>query len=1582
MKNSFIYARLVLIILLLAMNDSFSFSNLSEKTLGADIIGFIRILDKESTYSIVMDKSIYDREIETDKGKVIFKDIAIIQLNQLIIDCKLPIAITVATQSVVADSTFNKENKFIIYGNNQLPNNTLMSTFSDFCEKKYRTQNKAELKVYYNNLNNKKFTQDKIARLLLHEILHFFSLGHCYYDMIEDKGAGKPTSIASIDRVMWFSDAGAEKYTIDEEMGLQTMYNPIQFKHEIRGENQNDYFEHDTKILFNKYIKEGDYIVKSPFLDYTLRLQGNSNIPNACFKMMKEREKLDVLYKDDPFYEANFNYNDGILGAPNTIIDKFQFSLSEKVMDVRFPLDEIELDNKGTFKLRMYHEYNEDYIHAYPMIQNHTTGITPRNYENRSYTFSENADDYIDFQVADFKISEPMSNSRLESDEFNIKVQPYSEEQKKYLDWGYIDTGIFNPFYQGVKEVWYSITRYYFNEANELIEDGGYIISSDNIENNFNVTIKDNMITKNSKQIIIDKESTYCIEAFCFDEYRIEVGKTMISFNMKIKADNKKGVTPYDGINIFVESMKDAQLDDDKKSIYWLELKWAHGDIEKDLALNENIKGYKGSEFILKLEGVGKELEILRWSYNNLGYELLDFTKLIDGEQLNKPKISQAVWDEVSANYKSEKYKFKLYLTLEKDNGLKGEKILYPVTEYEFNLTRPITLGTISMVFKKPATGTKNVYGNIAALQEKDTLRVTVPKYATEAEYWGGTEILLDGQVSSYITVPALPEPPFREYGDSIRVYKFVWDFSQQPEGFVTMRARYKDDPLSYDQKKIKVGYSKVWEDFENASNGEIPSGWETKTQYAYPLGLGEEGHYWRTTYNTSTKSNELRTSTYGFSSQRFEILGPLITVPQKSEDVETFLYFDYAREYGEEFVTGGKSLMVMQFCDENGTPLPFEWQPFGSISQNDDYPVTGYPLNQQNFFSPNYVNVDLFPDNLWLNMGFGLSMSDKDYGGMKIRVKFIQFYTVDFVGVIDNWDWSSGTPVWTPTPIVFHPPAYTDAVTHHIDNFRVVTYYMINLPPTIDKVADQEVKQHCGWQRINLTGITHGQNATVGDNEDLEDQKSKLSKFLPQQVVEITLYSDNRVVIPADSLKLELAYTPGDTTAVLMYKPEDIESGSSNITVTVRDDGGIEHNGRDYTEMKFKINVLPFNPPKYDPPMTELESITEDFERFTINLGSHFTDPDGDKINYKYSADSSLVKIERNGDVLTAKSVPDAFGQGSFTIVADDSTGTIPTIVTVPINIANDFDDFEFIEYEIVDEDSIAKMFLPTNFEAQSMNIDEKFKCELTGVRTYTVTLSNTETLNAGTSGNSLTLTPKTDVKGIVDATLGVSVNGRTITDKLRIIVGNLPPEIKAEIADIETPANFKTMYINLKDHYTDPNKDWLGYSVRTTQFKIDTYISFYDDQLIIESKANESGVDSLYISIYDGEFTVRDSLKITIGTPTTQVPYLATPIEDQHVKEDFGTKTVDLSEHFADPAGTGIAYIVDFDSTKVKCTIEEGHLLVMKSVKDFHGYVPIHVSIDDGVQKIKDPNFKDCDPKNVVRISEKIKKALTKLN
>ncbi|MBU4486988.1 MAG: hypothetical protein KKD38_08675, partial [Candidatus Delongbacteria bacterium] len=844
---------------------------------------------------------------------------------------------------------------------------------------------------------------------------------------------------------------------------------------------------------------------------------------------------------------------------------------------------------------------------------------------------------------------------------------------------------------------------------------------------------------------------------------------------------------------------------------------------------------------------------------------------------------------------------------------------------------------------------------------------------------------------------------------------------------------------LSWSQKKTKVEYAETWENFDNAEGGAIPPGWEVKTQYAYPPGNGPELHYWRTTDNTNIydtlgianpefSSNDLRTSSATFSSQRFEILSPVIEIPALRDSVSSFLIFDYARELLNIFFTNGaRSLMVMQYCDEGGNMLPYEYQPIGSMDATetlDDgshYPLTGYPLNLSNFFLPNIAGIHLYPDGIWLKMTFGLAppfttmnlQEDK----RKIRVKFIQYFNNDFVGIIDNWDTSSGTPIWSPSNFILNPPDYTDLTIHHFDNFIVKTYYDINLPPTVKAVADQEVIQHCGWQTIELTGISNGQGAILGDYEEIgtdgkgilkdivkinsveetengtlkitalvRDDKDlkeisfdpnalKASKFPTQQVIEMKITSSNEKLLPLDSLKYE--FTPGADKVDLYYKPVDTENGETELKVWLKDNGGIEHNGRDTTAINFKVNVIPFNAPKYDPPITELTGITEDFPELNINLGDHFKDAEGDPIIFSMSADTALVDITLNEDVLKIKSKKDVFGTGLLTIMADDKSGAIPTIETININIVDDGTDFEFEDqYVIINEDDIPVKNLPDNFEPESMDLTAMFNSESANAAVFSLSLDNEETLNAAISGNNINLTAIQDSMGVAIASIGITINGMQYNTKLKFVVGNFPPVIKAEIADIETPANFKTMNINLKDHYTDPNKDWLGYSVRTTQSKIDTYISFYDDQLIIESKANESGIDSLFISIYDGEFTVRDSLKITIGTPTTQVPYLTAPIEDFHAKEDFGRQEIDLNNHFADPAGTGIAYVVDFDSTKVKCSIEDGHLLVITSVKNFHGYAPMSVGIADGKKVLRPSKFEGCDPKNVVRVIEKIKK------
>ncbi|MCG2759655.1 MAG: hypothetical protein L6407_00400, partial [Candidatus Delongbacteria bacterium] len=817
---------------------------------------------------------------------------------------------------------------------------------------------------------------------------------------------------------------------------------------------------------------------------------------------------------------------------------------------------------------------------------------------------------------------------------------------------------------------------------------------------------------------------------------------------------------------------------------------------------------------------------------------------------------NECTWDvsDIESDQYHIKSEFKWsYIT---ETGQKYEKEQKDSILYDHR--RPITIGTISTVFKDPRNkpDTKNVYGHIDPLDEIDTLKVTVP-IAINPEKWGHVEILKDGKPVPEKIYKPLSEPWYKDSADGLtRTYKFVWNFYDDEEGFVTLRARYKLDTLSWSQKKTKVEYAETWENFDNAEGGALPPGWETKTQYAYPPGNGPEQHYWRTKDNTniydvagmensSFTSNDLRTSTSAFSSQRFEILSPVIEIPDSKDSVATFLYFDYAREL---VGTGGRTLMVMQFCDESGNMLPYEFQPIGSLNADEvleggsHYPLTGYPLNLQNFFSENPYGPSLYPDNLWLNMKFGLSppFTNLPLEGerRKIRVKFIQYYNNDFVGIIDNWDYNSGTPIWNPESFTSNPPTYTGLTFHHFDNFCVKTYYDINLPPTIKAVADQEVIQHCGWQSIELTGISNGQGTILGDYEEIgtdgkgilkdivkinsveetengtlkitalvRDDKDlkeisfdpnalKASKFPTQQVIEMKITSSNEELLPKDSLRYE--FTPGADKVDLYYKPVDTENGETELRVWLKDDGGIEHNGRDTTEIKFKVNVIPFNAPKYDPPITELTGITEDFPEMNINLGDHFKDAEDDPITYSISADTSLVDITLTGGdgkssaVLNIKSKKNVFGTGLLTIMADDKSGAIPTIVTININIVDDGNDFEFEDqYVIINEDDLPVKNLPVNFEPESMDLTAMFNSESANAAVFSLSLDNNKTLNAALSGSNINLTAIQDSMGVAIASIGVTINGMQYNTKLKFVVGNFPPEIKAEIPDIETPAN-----------------------------------------------------------------------------------------------------------------------------------------------------------------------------------------------
>jgi len=121
---------------------------------------------------------------------------------------------------------------------------------------------------------------------------------------------------------------------------------------------------------------------------------------------------------------------------------------------------------------------------------------------------------------------------------------------------------------------------------------------------------------------------------------------------------------------------------------------------------------------------------------------------------------------------------------------------------------------------------------------------------------------------------------------------------------------------------------------------------------------------------------------------------------------------------------------------------------------------------------------------------------------------------------------------------------------------FKVTVKPEVNLPPSINTVFDQSVKEDSTGLSIPLTGIDDGD-------------------ILYQQPVTIDVTTDNPTLITSISVD----YSSPNTTGVINYTIAPNLWGTATVTLTVNDHGGTTFNAGDMTKViTFKINVLQVN--------------------------------------------------------------------------------------------------------------------------------------------------------------------------------------------------------------------------------------------------------------------------------------------------------------------------------------------------------------------------------------------------------------------
>jgi hypothetical protein len=200
------------------------------------------------------------------------------------------------------------------------------------------------------------------------------------------------------------------------------------------------------------------------------------------------------------------------------------------------------------------------------------------------------------------------------------------------------------------------------------------------------------------------------------------------------------------------------------------------------------------------------------------------------------------------------------------------------------------------------------------------------------------------------------------------------------------------------------------------------------------------------------------------------------------------------------------------------------------------------------------------------------------------------------------------------------------------------------NQAPLLATIADPTaILEDADLQSVNLTGIAAG----TGE----------------MQALTITVVSSNPGLIPNPSV----SYTSPGSAAALSYKPVANRSGTSLITVTIKDNGGTLSGGVDTVTKTFSVNVTPIN----DPPTFNIggdqNATDEDSAQSIANWATAISPGSDDetlqKLNFSLDIDNLTLfavppAIDGAGK-LTYTPAPNAHGKAHVAVQLHDDGGT-----------------------------------------------------------------------------------------------------------------------------------------------------------------------------------------------------------------------------------------------------------------------------------------------------------------------------------
>ena len=409
-----------------------------------------------------------------------------------------------------------------------------------------------------------------------------------------------------------------------------------------------------------------------------------------------------------------------------------------------------------------------------------------------------------------------------------------------------------------------------------------------------------------------------------------------------------------------------------------------------------------------------------------------------------------------------------------------------------------------------------------------------------------------------------------------------------------------------------------------------------------------------------------------------------------------------------------------------------------------------------------------------------------------------------------------------------------------------------------------------------------------------------------------------------------ELAYTAVTSDGALataevsgsVIRVTAVARGSATVTVTATDTEGAT------ATQSFGVTV----PNRVPVAVGAIAAQTVEVgQEVSLEMGSFFTDPDGDPLAYEVDTGNPAVASASAGDRAVAVAAV-AKGSTTVTVTATDTEGSAATqsfAVTVP------------------NRPPLAAGTIP----ARTMEAGNEATLDMASFFTdpdgdplgYAVVVSDAAVVAASAAEGAVVLTAMT--KGETTVTITAADNeGLTATQAFAVTVPNLAP-VAGDPLMAQTIEVGEAATVDMSPHFSDPEGDALGYAFTVSEAAVAT----------IES----TGAQVTVTAVARGEATVTVTATDTEGLAATldfavkvpnRVPVAMESIAARMLYKDSVT-TVEVASVFMDPDGDALAYAVASSDPAVVQATATGTTVTVAAVGKGEATVTVWASDGEGI-------------------------------